>query len=171
MTAAIETERLLLSPWELADFEAMHALTADDRMRTFLGREPPSLEDSFNRLMRNGGCWHHFGWGPLKAVERASGEIVAGLGFFRAMRGLGEDFDPFPEAGWVVREQSWGKGYATEGMQAILQWFEREHGRGRTVCIISPGNAASERIAEKLGYRSIGLADYKEEPVMRYARG
>jgi RimJ/RimL family protein N-acetyltransferase len=167
----IQTDRLLLSPWELPDFEALHALTASDRMRTFLGSTPPTLEESFNRFLRNTGCWHLFGWGSLKAVERGSGEIVGSLGLFRSMRGLGEDFDPFPEAGWVVREQSWGRGYATEGMQAVLGWFEREHGGGRTVCMISPGNVASERIAQKLGYRPIGLAEYKAEEVMRFARG
>jgi RimJ/RimL family protein N-acetyltransferase len=169
VTIIVETDRLRLSPWLFEDFEIMHGLTVDDRMRTFLGPTPSSREDSFNRLMRSAGCWHYFGWGPFKAVDKNSGEVVGGLGLFRAMRDLGSDFDPFPEAGWTVRAQHWGTGFATEGMRAILDWFDREHG-GRTVCIISPGHTASERIAEKLGYRPIGLADYKDEPVMRFAR-
>ena len=167
---SIDTERLRLLPWQLDDYPALYALTASDRMRTFLGAVRPSPEESFNRLLRNGGCWHFMGWGPFKAIERESGEIVGGLGFFRALRGLGEDFDPYPEAGWVVREESWGRGYATEGMRAIIDWFDREHGGGRTVCIISPGNVASARIAEKLGYRPFGLAEHEGEEVMRYAR-
>lgn len=167
----LETERLVLRPWAFEDFDALHRLTANDEMRTFLGPEPPSLEDSFNRLLRNGGCWHYFGWGPFKAVERESGEVVAGLGLFRAIRGLGDDFDPYPETGWVVRRDKWGRGYATEAMKAILDWFEREHGGGRTVCMISLGNTGSQRIAAKLGYVPFGTGDYKGEEVMRYARG
>ncbi len=166
----IETENLRLRPWELEDWEDIHALTASDRMRTFLGSWLPTPEDSFNRLLRNAGCWHLLGWGPFKAIERSSGEIVGNLGLFRGIRGLGEDFDPYPEAGWIIREESWGRGYATEGMRAALAWFEREHGGGRTVCMISRGNAASERIAEKLGYTPIGPGLYKDEEVMRFAR-
>jgi RimJ/RimL family protein N-acetyltransferase len=139
-------------------------------MRQFLGREPPSKEDSFKRLLRNGGCWHLFGWGPFMLIERASGLHVGVCGFFRAARGLGEDFDPFPEAGWAISEESWGRGYAFEAMRAIFDWFEREHGGGRTVCIISPGNAPSERIAAKLDYEPIGAAECEGDPVMRYAR-
>jgi len=170
VTVTIDTERLQLRPWELDDAQVLYDLTASDRMRTFLGPERPSPEESFNRLLRNGGCWHFFGWGPFKAIERSSGEIVGSLAIFRAIRGLGRDFDRFPETGWIIREQSWGLGLATEGMRAILDWFDREHRGGRTVCMISIGNKASERIAEKLGYLPIGKGDYKGEEVMRYAR-
>jgi RimJ/RimL family protein N-acetyltransferase len=166
----IDTERLHLRPAGLADFESFHSLTRSDRMRQFLGREPPSKEDSFKRLLRNAGCWHLFGWGPFIVIDRESAQHVGVCGFFRAARGLGEDFDPFPEAGWVIAEDAWGRGHATVAMRAILAWFECEHGGGRTVCIISPGNAPSERIAAKLGYEPIGMAEYKDEPVMRYAR-
>ncbi len=167
----IDTERLQLRPWQLEDAGSLYNLTLSERMRTYLGSWTPSPEDNFNRLLRNAGCWHLLGWGPFKAIERESGEIVGNLGLFRGIRGLGEDFDPFPEAGWIVREESWGRGYATEGMRAILDWFEREHGGGRTVCMIEVGNTGSERIAAKLGYQPIGLGDYKGEEVMRYARG
>lgn len=168
--ATIDTERLHLRPAELPDFESFHALTQSDRMRRFLGRDPPSKEDSFNRLLRNAGCWHLLGWGPFMVIERSSDRHVGGCGLFRGIRGLGDDFDPFPEAGWVIAEQSWGKGYAAEAMRSILAWFEREHGGGRTVCMITAGNAASERIAARLGYEPIGAAEYKGDPVMRFAR-
>ena len=166
----IDTDRLLLRPWEFGDLDALHGLTDDDQVRGFFSGDELSLADSFNRLMRNGACWHFFGWGPFKAIERQSGEVIGNVGLFRALRGLGDDFDPYPEAGWVVRRQSWGMGYASEGMSAILHWFDSRHGGGRTVCMISIGNSASERIADKLRYRPIGLAEYKGDQVMRYAR-
>jgi RimJ/RimL family protein N-acetyltransferase len=54
-------------------------------------------------------------------------------------------------------------------MAAVLGWFDGAHG-GRTVCMISPGNTASGRVAAKLGYVPIGMATYKDEEIMRYAR-
>ena len=169
--AAIDTERLHLRPAGLDDFESFHELTLSEEMRRFLGRDPPSKEDSFNRLLRNAGCWQLLGWGPFLMIEHASGLPAGACGLFRGIRGLGDEFDPFPEAGWIVAQERWGRGYATEAMEAILAWFDAEHGGGRTVCMISPGNMGSERIAAKLGYRPFGLAEYKDDPVMRYARG
>jgi RimJ/RimL family protein N-acetyltransferase len=166
----IETARLRLRVPTLADFDAIHALTLSERVRTFLGRQPPSVEDSFARFLRGLGCWHLFGWGQFVAEAREGGAFVGSLGLFRAMRGLGEDFDRDPEAGWVIHEDHWGQGYATESMGAVLAWLEQTKGPSRTVCMISPGNVASERVAAKLGYRPIGLATYKEDPLMRYAR-
>lgn len=164
----IDTERLHLRPPTLDDFELSYALTASEEMRRFLGRTL-DREDSFARHLRNAGCWSLFGHGPFSVIERASGDYVGGCGLFRALRGLGDDFDPYPEAGWVIGQPSWSRGYATEAMTAILAWFDAAFG-GRTVCMIVPGNTASERIAAKLGYEPIGLATYKEAEVMRYAR-
>ncbi len=170
MTAAIDTPRLHLRQWRLDELETFHALTESDRMRRFLGRDPPSREDSFNRMMRNAGCWTLFGFGPFAVIERETGEAVGGGGLFRSLRGFGSDFDAYPEAGWIVGERAWGRGYATEAMAAILAWFEAGHGGGRTVAMISAGHSASERIAAKLGYSRTGDADYKGDPVVLYAR-
>lgn len=170
MTATIDTARLCLRPWRLDELDTFHALTESPAMRRYLGPEPPSREDSFNRLLRYAGCWALFGWGPFAAIERESGAAVGLCGLFRSLRGLGPDFDGFPEAVWTVAEDAWGRGYATEAMAAILAWFEAEHGGGRTVAMISTGHRASERIAEKLGYRRMLRAEYKGDAVTLYVR-
>ncbi len=164
----LDTPRLHLRQIVADDFESAHAVVASDAVRRFLVRDL-SREDSFQRHLRNAGCWALFGYGVFSVFERESGAYVGGCGLFRGLRGLGDDFDPYPEVGWIIGEASWGRGYATEAMTAILAWFDAEHG-GRSVCMIVPGNAASERIADKLGYEAIGLSYYKGGEVMRYAR-
>ena len=77
---------------------------------------------------------------------------IGNVGVFHSLRGLGEDFDDMPEAGWVLRADKVGQGLAREAMTAALAWFEREHGRQRIVCMISPGNAPSIGLAERLGF-------------------
>jgi len=59
-------------------------------------------------------------------------------------------------------------GYATEAMTAVLAWAGPAH--PRTVCIIDPDNFASLRVAAKLGYREIGRADYKAQPIVVFER-
>lgn len=164
----LDTPRLHLRQPIVEDFEAAHALIGSEAMRRYLSRDL-SREDSFARHLRNAGCWALFGYGPFSVVERESGAYVGGCGLFRGLRGLGDDFDPYPEAGWVIGEPRWCRGYATEAMTAILAWFDAAHG-GRSVCMIAPGNLASQRIADRLGYKPIGLARHKDDEVMRYAR-
>jgi ribosomal-protein-alanine N-acetyltransferase len=47
----------------------------------------------------------------------------------------------------------WGNGYATEAARAALQWGWRARGLRRVISLIQRGNAASVRVAEKLGER------------------
>ena len=47
----------------------------------------------------------------------------------------------------------WGRGLATEGGRAALEHAFGPLGLDRVISIIDPGNAASLRVAEKLGLR------------------
>ncbi|WP_324751339.1 GNAT family N-acetyltransferase [Sphingomonas sp. LY54] len=165
----IETERLRLRPQQIDDFEQLHALTAGEEMHRFLGGRS-SIEDAYRRLLAAIGGWTVFGFDRFVVLERDGGALVGTCGIFRQVRGLGEDFDGHPEAGWIIRSERWGRGYASEAMRATIDWFERTHGRCRTVCMISPDNAASARIADKLGYRLMRAAEHKGDPVNLYAR-
>jgi RimJ/RimL family protein N-acetyltransferase len=43
-------------------------------------------------------------------------------------------------------------------MQAVLEWFEREHGRKRVVCMIAVGNEPSLKLAARLGFTPLRQA-------------
>lgn len=65
-------------------------------------------------------------------------------------------------ASWQVRATEMGKGLGTEGVRALLDvaFGEPPHGLGlhRVQANVMPANAASLRIAEKVGFRREGLA-------------
>jgi hypothetical protein len=67
---------------------------------------------------------------------------------------------------------SWaaGNGLATEAMIAALRWADAALSPARTVCMIAPGNAASLRVAGKVGYRLYAKAEYKGSEVVLYDR-
>ena len=54
-----------------------------------------------------------------------------------------------------------GKGYAAEAVTAALAWVDDELNAPRTVCMISPDNAASHRLAARVGYRPYAEGAYK----------
>lgn len=167
----IETDRLILRQHTRDDFPAYHAMNVDPRVIQYVAAgKPMTEEESWNRLMRNAGFWPILGYGLFAVVEKASGRFVGLNGLANFNRGLGEDFDPFPEAAWSSSGETHGKGYATEAALASHDWFHTTFGPQRTVCIIDSENAPSLRLSEKIGYRAYGEAVYKDKRVIKFER-
>ena len=99
--------------------------------------------------------------GGAAARERRYGRASRVLSL---VRGLGDDFDPYPEAGWVLGPVRTGKGLGLEAAQAAHDWFDRVVA-GRTVCMITPENTVSLRIAEALGYVACARLRSREDVV------
>ena len=108
--------------------------------------------DHFVRFCRNAGSWLLYGYGGFIVRLRGSDEVIGNCGVFHSWRGLGEDFDDMPEAGWILRHDQVGRGIGLEAMTAALDWFDRAHGPRRVVCMIAPDNAPSIGLAGKLGF-------------------
>ena len=166
----IETERLLLRVHRMDDFGGLHAMQVDPEVYRHIAGAPASEEGSWHRLLRTIGHWTLFGYGLFAVTTRATDSYIgiAGLAHFR--RGLGAGFDDAPEAAWSLASAMHGKGYAREAVVAAHDWFAAAHGVKRTVCIISPENTASLRLAERVGYRAYDRASYKGESVTMLER-
>lgn len=136
----------------VADLDDNCTMLAPDIVRRYLGSAPLSRPDLYARILRTIGSWSAYGYGTFMIWHRDSGELAGTGGIFPTHRGLGEDFDLMPEAGWILGEPYWGQGLATLWMTAVHDWFDATHGRQRTVAMIEDGHGASVRVAEKLGY-------------------
>lgn len=161
----LTTARLTLRPPQIGDEAHLLALVTPDETRRFLGPFQPTRSDSFARHVRNAGGWALFGYSNFMAFETATGDFVGSMGLFKFDRDLGPHFDGCAEGGWIVALEKAGQGYASEGMAAILNWFDSTHGKQRTVCVISPENAASHRVAAKLGYAKFAESKMENDDV------
>ncbi len=160
MTPELTTDRLLLRGHTLADFDDCAALWAERAVVRYIGNQPSTREQAWSRLLRYIGHWQLLGYGFWVATERATGRFVGELGVARFEREL----EPAPgelEAGWVLASWAHGHGFATEGMRAVLEWIDQKFPGRRTSCVIDVGNAASLRVAAKLGYKEVGHAQYQ----------
>ena len=54
--------------------------------------------------------------------------------------------------GYLLAQQRWGKGVATEALQALTLWLSK-YRSGRLVAGVDSENAASTRVLEKLGFK------------------
>ena len=89
-------------------------------------------------------------WGHRQVVERASGLVVGGIGFFGPPREGGE-----VEVGYGIVPSRQGRGYATEALQAMLAMAWADPRVAVVVAGTDPGNAASQRVLEKAGFRLV----------------
>lgn len=58
-----------------------------------------------------------------------------------------------PDIGFAFFPAYWSQGYGFEAASAVLEAAREQYGVGRVVAIVSPENAASIRLLEKLGLR------------------
>ena len=69
------------------------------------------------------------------------------------------------EFGYTIFPDDRGKGYASEAVEALMDWATREHHVTRFVVSISPINHPSLRIAQKFGFRKVGSFTDPEDGV------
>lgn len=164
------TERLELWLPTTADMHPMFEIVSHPATARHLGHQA-DVADQFQRFIRNAGSWFLYGYGAFQLREKqGDGSMIGTCGIFHSLRGLGEDFDDRPEAGWILRSDTTGKGYASEAMQAALDWFDAVHGPREVVCMIAPGNAPSIRVAEKFGFAALRDADLPDGDTVRLFR-
>lgn len=166
----LTTDRLTLRAHGLADFDDSLALWSDPQVVRFIGGQTATAEEVWARLLRYSGHWTLMKFGFWAIHEAANGLFVgeAGLADFR--RAMTPALGPDPEAGWVLSPRAHGRGYASEAMSAILAWADATLGASRTTCIIDPSNAASLKLAAKLGYQPFGRGLYRGEEVVMLER-
>jgi RimJ/RimL family protein N-acetyltransferase len=143
----LETPRLGLVPWTLADAPDFHRLWGDPRV-IFWGASPDldASRATLERLLARGvGRPAPVGWHALRL--RADGSLVGSVALQPA------PWDPAElEVGWHLCHAAWGRGYATEAAEALIQAaFARLH-VPRVVCAILPSNARSLAVAARLGF-------------------
>lgn len=170
MVPVVETERLVLRGFTLADFPRYAAIWADPAVVRHILPGPRSEADSWRAFLGIFGGWALLGHGPWAVEERGSGRIIGHTGFFLGKRGLGPDFDDVPECGWVFAQEAWGKGLGREAVTAAHGWFDGTGLGPASVAMIEAGHVGSERIATGLGYRALRDSGLEGAPVTLYRR-
>jgi RimJ/RimL family protein N-acetyltransferase len=157
----LETERLLLRPFGVEDLDEFAALHADPEVTRFI--RPLDRTEAEERLQRDEVEWRERGHGLLAVLDRESGRFLGRAGLKHWPQ-----FDE-TELGWVLRRDAWGQGYATEAAQACIDWGFAELEVPYLTAMISPGNARSIGVAERLGLTPMRDDVLLDEPVVVYA--
>ena len=166
----IETERLILRPHRLDDFDAYAVMWADPVVTRFIGGRPRTREESWIRFLRHFGMWSLLGYGFWAVEDKASGDFIGEAGFHDLKRDMAPSIEGIPEAGWGLVASAHGKGLATEVVRWMLAWGDEALGDAKTVCIIDPDHAGSIRVATKCGYREVLRTAYHDAATVLFER-
>ncbi|MEM8754941.1 MAG: GNAT family N-acetyltransferase [Pseudomonadota bacterium] len=165
----IETARLRLRPPRREDFVDLRRVWTTPHVYRHVGGAPSTAAESWARLLRYVGHWRIMGFGFWAVEDRGSGRYLGEVGFMDFRREVEPPFDA-PEAGWVL-DAPRGAGLATEAMEAALAWAEGRPALARLHALIAEENAASIRVAEKLGFGARRRVAYRDRGVLAFTRG
>lgn len=165
----IETPRFRLRAARRDDFDEYARMWADERTTRFIGGAPRDRTTSWAKFLAMPGLWALMGYGYWIFAERDSDRPMGGGGFSNFERGIA-GLEGFAEAGWTIEPDWWGKGAVSEIMAAALVWGDAHLPGSGVRCIIDDGNGASHRVAEKLGFQSLGAVPFGEGTTNLYHR-
>ena len=167
----ILTERLRLRGVEASDFETLKAHWSHPDTIRFIGglARPPQLVWT-RSVLGSRGLWATLGYGYWFVEDRRTGDFVGEVGFADFHRDSEPDFWGLPECGWVISPALHGKGYASEAVKAIHDWFDIEVDEPKSVCIIDEENHASRRIAARIGYHQARTVRLDGKDVLYFER-
>lgn len=153
----IETERLLLRPFQAGDEEDVFAYLKEPAVHCFADMRLNSLDEARAEVVRRSGETEYYFAIVLKETGAVIGEIEA----------YPEPADPHAQGGelpqdvfspcWMLHPAYQGKGYAYEAAHAFFDYLFREKGARRIYAYTEDYNLASQHLCEKLGMRREGL--------------
>ncbi|MBT5267584.1 MAG: GNAT family N-acetyltransferase [Rhodospirillaceae bacterium] len=145
----VETERLILRPYEESDRETMVRFYMDPAVmsgRKYGVRDEGDANTAFEVLLSH---WHEHGFGLWAPVEKATGVVMGELGLRYT-----DDPDQV-EVSYGLFEPHRGQGYATEGALAALGYGFSALGLEQIVAKSRGSNAVSHKVLEKIGMRFV----------------
>jgi RimJ/RimL family protein N-acetyltransferase len=146
----LETPRLILRGFEMDDLDEFAESYADPEVMRYLGDgRVRTREETLAKLTAAIYRWNQHRLPLWAVVSRDDGQWLGRCGFQPK-----DDAAPeVVELAYSFARSAWGHGYATEAARAAIRYAFDELGWSRIVARSRPGNLASLRVMQKLGFR------------------
>jgi len=144
----IQTERLTLRRPDAADAASLFQLASSVAVTKYVGWPRHSTpQDTHSFLEFSNSEWARWPAGPL-LIESRAGTLLgtSGLSFETSYRA---------STGYVLAQDAWGKGFATETLRAVAELADQLNVR-RLYALCHVEHAASARVLERGGFTCEG---------------
>ena len=143
----LETERLVLRPWDESDAEDLFRMAKDPQVGPSAGWPAHKSVEESREIIRNVLSKP----GTFAAVRKEDGRVIGSIGLKTGQDSTSEKENE-PEIGYWIGKDYWGNGYATEASRRLIRHAFEDCGAGAVWCCHYEGNRKSGRVIEKCGY-------------------
>lgn len=165
MKAIIETERLIIRPFEEKDIEPSYQMNLDKEVSKYTGDGGVVSYSEIDRRIRENvfGDYKKYGYGRMAVELKSTGEFIGfcGLKYLEDMNEV--------DLGYRFMSEHWGKGYATESSKAVLEYGFNELKLNRIIALVLPENKGSIHVLEKLGFEFEKEIIEDKQPAFQYS--
>ena len=147
---SLHTPRPRLRDYSPNDTDAFVALNADPQVRKHVGGllTQQKAEQYLCRFIASTGSDRMLAW----AVETLEGGNYIGHVWLDR-----DGFSQTAEAGIIISRKSWGRGYGTEALSAVVKYARQSLNLPRIIATVDPDNERSKAMLVSSGYRYVGL--------------
>lgn len=142
----IRTKRLLPRRASESDVEAFFDSILSDETATAFWSTPPHRDIEETRNWVSAMTCIDPQVGEDFVIEQ-NGQVIGKAGLYQ-----------FPEVGFILHPNAWGRGYAQEALQPVLERAFSVHRLPSVEADLDPRNEASLRLLARLGFREVGRA-------------
>ena len=145
----LETERLILRPWEEADAEECFRYAADPEVGSPCGWSAhTSIEDTRNvikNVLNGPECY--------AVCLKETGKPIGSIELMLNGKNIKAQGDNECELGYWLGKPYWGQGLIPEACKEMLRHAFEDLGMEKVWCGYYEGNEKSKRVQEKLGFK------------------
>jgi RimJ/RimL family protein N-acetyltransferase len=163
----LTTRRLLLRQWHEEDAEQMYEIYTQTG---YLATMPPlDLEQTRAQVERFRRAWEEDGYCQWATCDRETGQLIGRIGLLCHHDWPLSDRS-VSEVGWVLHQDFWGQGLATEGGQAGVEvWRRHLPDEPQLISITTPENRRSRAVMNRCGLNLRGRTQWRGLDVVWYA--
>ncbi|SPW33543.1 Spermidine N(1)-acetyltransferase [Elizabethkingia miricola] len=152
----LETNRLIMRPFEETDAEGLFLLDSNPEVMKYVGGVVSTeIEQSRQMIEFIQNQYKENGVGRLAVIEKSSNTLIgwSGLKYLtKEINGIKNVY----ELGYRFLPEYWGKGYATETAIAALNYAFNEIKTDVVYAMAVTENTGSNRVLQKLGFEELG---------------
>lgn len=165
MDMILETPRLVIRRLSSSDVKSLKPILGDSEVMKYslkgaLNEE--GIKEYIDKILSH---YDRHGYGLWGIVQKGTDELIGIAGLIYQIL---ED-SPFTELAYRLARKHWGKGFATEAAKAILEYAFNTLNIDRLISIIEPGNAASVKVAIRVGMTRVKSTKFHEFSVDIYS--
>lgn len=154
----IETKRVILREVTTADAADMLSYLSDENVVKHMGLVPfQTAEDVLDEISWYQ-CIYNEGTGIRWGITlKDSGQVIGSCGFLNM---LPKHYRA--EVGYELSKDYWGKGIASEALEAVVTYGFHHFQFERIQALIEPANVSSQKLVERQGFIREGLLRHYE---------